>query len=105
MEYGHATARGPLVSLRAAGWQAALVAFLSVGCAPDTPPLDELPLRDALQARPSVVASMPADEREDLAERLLAPQTGEETRPMLDEQGQGAGAILRAADALREQDG
>jgi hypothetical protein len=51
------------------GW---LLPLLVIGCGGDAPPLDELPLRDALRADPAVVASLEDVARERLAARFEA---------------------------------
>jgi hypothetical protein len=45
-----------------------------VGCASSEPPLDELSLRDAMSAQPSVIAAMPYEARRALAVRLHADE-------------------------------
>lgn len=48
----------------------ALLLATAAACSEDAPPFDELALRDALQASPSAVASLPPDARRSLASRL-----------------------------------
>ena len=64
------------------------------GCGEGGPPLDELPLRDALRADPEVVAALPDDARARLAARLEAARTGDGMTDPL------AGAVVAAPDAL-----
>jgi hypothetical protein len=99
-------------TLKARSW-AALVALLALlallaGCGSDTPPYQDLPLRDALNAAPEVLAAMPEDDLRDVAQRFeeahAAASAGEETSidgvdiPSLP-------VLLRGADALREEEG
>ncbi|MEP7120241.1 MAG: hypothetical protein ABJE95_04985 [Byssovorax sp.] len=53
-------------------WASAAIPLLSA-CAAEAPPLEALPLRDALTAEPDVIASMPDVARRELAERLEDP--------------------------------
>jgi hypothetical protein len=87
------------------GW---LLPLIIVGCGGDAPPLDELPLRDALRADPAVIASLDDVARERLAGRFEAARTDDGT---VDEVANAATAAtevtalddaraLRSADAL-----
>lgn len=54
--------------IKAGAWISTTLVF--VGCGSESPPYDELPLRDALRAAPEVVASLSFETRYDLARRL-----------------------------------
>jgi hypothetical protein len=76
---------------------------LFVGCGEGGPPLDELPLRDALRAEPEVVAGLSQDARLRLAARL---ETARMADPATDEVGDDAdtpGALVAAIDRMREK--
>jgi hypothetical protein len=72
---------------------------LAAGCG-DGPPLDELPLRDALRAEPGVVAALPAPARVQLAARLEAARTGDAgSDPVIG--GAQPGVLVGALDDAR----
>jgi hypothetical protein len=76
---------------------------LVVGCGEGGPPLDELPLRDALRAEPEVVAGLSQDARLRLAARLEAARLADSRT---DQVGDGAvtpRALVAALDRLREK--
>lgn len=75
-------------------------------CGEEAPPYSDLPLRDALNAAPEVLASLPDEALRDIAARLEETQasvgentavTGVEIRAPL--------VIIRSADAQREEEG
>src|SRR5687768_14737658 len=71
-------AQGEHVKLR---WQSraiAVLACLGASCGGMDPPLDELPLRDALSAQPEVIAALPPEARRRLAGRLEAARASSE---------------------------
>ena len=72
---------------------------LAAGCG-DGPPLDELPLRDALRAEPAVVAALPAPARAQLAARLEAARTGDGGSDSV-ASGANPGALVGALDDAR----
>jgi hypothetical protein len=80
----------------------ALVLLVSLaGCGEDPPPLDELPLRDALQARPEVLAALPGPARQRLRDRL------EQARASDHQSDEAAGAasereLVEAVDRSRQ---
>lgn len=81
-------------------WGLCLVALV-IGCGEGGPPLDELPLRDALQVAPAVVAGLPPEARTRLADRLEAARKVDRSSD-----GLGAGtptpeALVGALDRLR----
>jgi hypothetical protein len=57
----------------------ALLLAALAGCDGGAPPLDELPLRDALRADPAVIATLSDDARQRLAARLEAARTGDDS--------------------------
>lgn len=81
------------------------VGLLLGGCGAETPPYDELPLRDALSAAPEVLASLPEQSRRDIALRLEAAQAnGEEEETTITSAGiPTLPALVRSADASREE--
>jgi hypothetical protein len=85
-----------------------LIALLTAaGCEQLAPPLDELPLRDALRADPDVVAALPDDARQRLAARLAlarVDETSGETMPGGDLSPQLLIARVDQARELRGQD-
>ena len=89
------------------GWRSlgvsCLIAALAFGCGGNDPPFDELPLRDALGASPESIASLPAEARRALAERLeeaRAAQLDVDSAP-LGSNATPAGEV-RALDTMRE---
>jgi len=82
------------------------VMVLAGGCGDEAPPLDELPLRDALRADPAVVAGLPADARSRLAARLQAAQTADETSDAVETLASPAETVtsLDAARSRRQAD-
>ncbi len=77
----------------------ALLLATSAACSEAAPPFDELALRDALQASPSAVASLPRDARQSLASRLRdarQEQAATAAEAILPEPG-GAGEALDPA--------
>jgi hypothetical protein len=82
-------------------WWGLCLVVLALGCGEGGPPLDELPLRDALRAEPAVVAGLPPEARTRLAARLEAARKVDLTSDRL-----GAGtptpeALVGALDRLR----
>jgi hypothetical protein len=91
----------------------ALALLLVAACSEAAPPLDELELRDALQASPSAITSLPIDARRSLASRLRDarqeqadtasvpsdPEAGEALEPDAVE------AMILALDRSREDEG
>ncbi|NUQ78679.1 MAG: hypothetical protein HUU21_34555, partial [Polyangiaceae bacterium] len=61
MQFGSFSRRAILCALVLAGLGA---------CSAETPPYEELPLRDALSAAPDVIAALPEQARRDVAQRL-----------------------------------
>jgi hypothetical protein len=88
----------------------AVAGAAAAGCGDVTPPLDELPLRDALRADPDVVATLPEDARQRLAARLEAARTRDASRESMAAAGAGddqPGLLVARADdarARRSQD-
>jgi hypothetical protein len=84
---------------------AALALWALGGCGAETPPYEELPLRDALNAAPEVLAALPERTRRDVALRLEEAQgaEGEET-PLASAEIPTMPALVRSADALREDE-
>ena len=74
--------------------------ILLIGCGEGVPPLDELPLRDALRAEPEVVASLPTAARQRLAARLEAARTGDSTSDRLGDDDPAAPAAAPAARVI-----
>lgn len=77
-----------------------LLPVLLVGCGEGAPPLDELPLRDALRADPQVVAAMPEAARRQLGERLEAASAADQTSDAVDDASVPA-ALVTALDEAR----
>ena len=78
-----------------------LVVVVLGGCGEGPPPLDELPLRDALRADPEVVAALTDGARATLAARLEAARAGD---AVADDVGTGAeepAAQVAALDLAR----
>ena len=76
------------------------------GCGDEAPPLDELPLRDALRADPAVVAALPDDARSRLAARFLAAEGADDGADAVAPPGSPAAAVslLDRARAERQAD-
>jgi hypothetical protein len=72
-----------------------------VGCGEGPPPLDELPLRDALRADPEVVAALPDDARAKLASRLEAARAGDGVTDDLHTDAVEPVALVAALDVAR----
>jgi hypothetical protein len=53
-------------------WWVLFAAFWCVACSGESPPFDELSLRDSLEADPASIAALPAESRARLAERFEA---------------------------------
>ncbi|MGK3996241.1 hypothetical protein [Sorangium sp. So ce1024] len=88
---------------RAAG----LLAVAALGaCGVETPPYDDLPLRDALSAAPEVLAALPEGALHDLAVRLEEAHgaAGGEAAAA-DAEIASVPALVRSADAAREERG
>jgi hypothetical protein len=81
-------------------WGLCLVA-LAIGCGEGGPPLDELPLRDALRAEPGVVAGLPAEARTRLAARLAAARIVDRTTDRLSDGTPAPEVVVGALDRLR----
>lgn len=89
-------------------WVLGLSTLAWVGCGEGTPPLDELPLRDALRAEPAVVAALGDLARQRLAARFEAAITDDATSDAVADRPTPAGEVAsldearlrRAADAL-----
>ena len=80
--------------------------ILVAGCGEDGPPLDELPLRDALSADPAVIAAMPEEARQRLATRLEVARTNDGASDDADSVGAGdPRALVAQADAARARRG
>jgi hypothetical protein len=81
------------------GWL--LLAITTVGCA-GGPPLDELPLRDALRAEPDVVAALPDDARARLAARFQAEGAGDTASDPVEAGALAASPLVAQADVARQ---
>ena len=79
----------------------ACVLIVLAGCAEEGPPLDELPLRDALRADPQVVASMSDERRARLAARLAAARTADVASDPVAGAAGDASALVAELDAAR----
>lgn len=73
---------------------------LVAGCGEGAPPLDQLPLRDALRADPQVVAAMPETARLQLGDRLEAGRAADETSDAVDD-ALAPGVLVTALDDAR----
>jgi hypothetical protein len=73
---------------------------LAIGCGEGGPPLDELPLRDALRVAPAVVAGLPPEARARLSARLEAART---VNPTSDRLGAGTPTPEALVGALDRQ--
>jgi hypothetical protein len=78
----------------------ACVLILISGCGEEGPPLDELPLRDALRADPQVVAAMSDERRARLAARLEAARAVDVASDPVAAEGD-ASALVTELDAAR----
>lgn len=75
-------------------------------CSAETPPYDELPLRDALSAAPEVLAVLPEHVLHDTAVRLEeAHAAGGEEMAIAGAEIAAVPALIRSADAAREDRG
>jgi hypothetical protein len=86
---------------------AALPTLLALGC-DQSPPLDELSLREALGAEPRAIAALPVEARRRLAERFEAARAQVERPSMLRADVRApspAGELVRALDGARTRDG
>ncbi|NUQ78066.1 MAG: hypothetical protein HUU21_31425 [Polyangiaceae bacterium] len=98
------------LSSRGAAWWVLGLAALLPACGPETPPYEDLPLRDALRASPETLAALPEEARLDLALRLVDAQDDIENVDAIDETPARAGvpsaaALVRGADEAREAEG
>jgi hypothetical protein len=85
-------------------WGLWLVQFVFVGCGEAGPPLDELPLRDALRAEPEIVARLPTAARQRLAARLDSARAGDVTTDPVAGADPGApAALVSVLDQARER--
>lgn len=84
-----------------------LMLLALAGCDDGAPPLDQLPLRDALRADPAVIAGLTDDARQRLATRLEAARTGDDASdPVAGDPGETQPAVLMTeVDAARAQRG
>src|SRR5580692_1244242 len=82
-------------------WWGLWLVVLAIGCGEGGPPLDELPLRDALRAGPEVVAGLAPAARSRLAARLEAARTGDRTTDRLGDGTPAAEVVVGALDRLR----
>ncbi|WP_437289580.1 hypothetical protein [Sorangium sp. So ce406] len=92
---------------RAIRCAAVLLGVAALGaCGAETPPYDDLPLRDALSAAPEVLAALPDEALHDLAVRLEEAHraAGGETA-IADAEIASVPALVRSADAAREDRG
>ena len=83
----------------------ALILLALAGCDEGAPPLDDLPLRDALRADPAVVATMSDDARQRLATRLDAARAGDDASDPIagDPATTAPDVLVGEADAARAQ--
>ncbi|WP_437652356.1 hypothetical protein [Sorangium sp. So ce1182] len=99
--------RANIVIGRAIRCAAGLLAIAALGaCGAETPPYDDLPLRDALSAAPEVLAALPEEALHDLALQLEEAHraAGGETA-VDDAEIASVPALVRSADAAREERG
>ncbi|WP_437782873.1 hypothetical protein [Sorangium sp. So ce1097] len=91
-------------AIRRAAGLLALAALCA--CGAETPPYDDLPLRDALSAAPEVLAALPEEALLDLAARLEEAHgaAGGEAA-VADAEIASVPALVRSADAAREERG
>lgn len=96
MQFGSFSRRAILCALVLAG---------SGACSAETPPYEELPLRDALSAAPDVIAALPEQARRDVAQRLEEAHfvAGEEAA-IAEADIPSVAALVRTADAAREDE-
>jgi hypothetical protein len=83
-------------------WGLGLLA-LFIGCGEGGPPLDELPLRDALRAEPEVVAGLPPAAKAGLAGRLEAARLSDVTTDHLENEAASSAALITLLDRTRER--
>ncbi len=83
----------------------ALLLLALAGCDDGAPPLDELPLRDALRADPAVIATLSDEARLRLAARLEAARTGDDASDPVagDPIATQPAVLVTEADAARAQ--
>ncbi|MGK4006811.1 hypothetical protein WMF31_29585 [Sorangium sp. So ce1036] len=75
-------------------------------CGVETPPYDDLPLRDALSAAPEVLATLPEQALHEMAARLEeAHGAGGDEAAVADAEIASVPALVRSADAAREDRG
>ncbi|WP_394826982.1 hypothetical protein [Pendulispora albinea] len=85
-------------------WAVVSTGGIISACAADAPPYQDLKLRDALGADPTVLAGLPSDAREMLLHRMLATrdlQTEREALP--NEKGRSPAAEVNAIDHARAE--
>ncbi|AUX40650.1 hypothetical protein SOCE26_020510 [Sorangium cellulosum] len=84
---------------------AVLLSIPALGaCGAETPPYDDLPLRDALSAAPEVLAALPEEALHDMAVRLEeAHGASEEATAVGGVEIASVPALVRSADAAREE--
>lgn len=83
----------------------ALLFVALAGCDDGAPPLDELPLRDALRADPAVIAALSDDARRRLAARLEVARAGDDSGDAVtgDPATTQPAVLVTEADAARVQ--
>ena len=85
-------------------WTCACLLVLLAGCDDGAPPFEDLPLRDALRADPTVLAGLSNETRSRLASRFEAARA--EDRTVDEIQGNsdtGPSALAAAVDRVRQQ--
>ena len=99
--------RANIVIGRAIRCAAGLLAIAALGaCGAETPPYDDLPLRDALSAAPEVLAALPEEALHDLAVRLEEAHKAKEGETAIaGAEIASVPALVRSADAAREERG
>jgi hypothetical protein len=98
----------PTLSSRGAALISLLFAALPLvtACGPETPPYNELPLRDALRASPESLAALPEEARSDLARRFADEHSAAEIEATpAHADVPSALALVRGADEAREAEG
>jgi hypothetical protein len=92
---------------RAISRAVALLAIPALGaCGAETPPYDDLPLRDALSAAPEVLAALPEEILRDVAVRLEEAHGDQGDETAIDgAEIASVPALLRTADATRDEMG